>query len=185
MISIFVSLVISTLFGTTAFSNEPTKPPSLFIDKGACPFECCTYRDWKATQETIIRKKPNRKSEIITTIKAGSTVRAITGEVHVNPVKFVIKKQTTTYKSGDILWVYTYLGEGYFKVWFAGKMYEEDLGFSPYGGTEGARCEKGLKCSGELGKNLKFTWWVQIQTGDGSIGWTDEPDHFDNKDACS
>ena len=23
-------------------------PPMPYIDQGACPFECCTYRDWVA-----------------------------------------------------------------------------------------------------------------------------------------
>lgn len=27
-------------------------------------------------------------------------------------------------------------------------------------------------------------WWVQIETPAGQVGWTDQPDHFGNKDAC-
>jgi len=29
-------------------STGERKPPSIHIDKGACPFECCTYREWVA-----------------------------------------------------------------------------------------------------------------------------------------
>src|SRR6476661_2097404 len=29
-------------------------PPMPYIDKGACPFECCTYRQWSVKQPTAV-----------------------------------------------------------------------------------------------------------------------------------
>jgi hypothetical protein len=43
---------------------------------------------------------------------------------------------------------------------------------------------------GEAPEDLKVEtwpetkWWVQIKTSSGQVGWSDEPDHFDDKDAC-
>jgi hypothetical protein len=63
-------------------------------------------------------------------------------------------------------------------------MREEDLGFSPYGGSAGARCEDDKQCWGELERKLEFTWWVKVRSKDGRVGWSDQPEHFGNKDAC-
>ncbi len=82
------------------------------------------------------------------------------------------------------MWVYTYLGEGRFKVWRDGAVQEEDLGFSPHGGSPGARCENKRQCWGELEKALKFSWWVKVRSKEGWEGWSDQPEHFGNKDAC-
>jgi hypothetical protein len=111
-------------------------------------------------------------------------VEAITGEVHATPVRFVVKKPHAEYKPGDVLWVYTYLGEGHFRVWRNGAMQEEDLGFSPYGGSSGARCQNRQQCWGELEKELKSTWWVKVRSQEGWEGWSNQPEHFGTKDAC-
>lgn len=31
-----------------AAPTSAPKPPKVFVDKGACPFECCKYREWIA-----------------------------------------------------------------------------------------------------------------------------------------
>lgn len=88
----------------------------------------------------------------------------------------------TQYKTNDIIWVFTYIGEGFFKVSYKGKMYEEDLKFSPYGGTAGRRCEQSPRCFGELQEELKFVWWVKILAPDGKIGWTNQRENFIDED---
>ena len=159
-------------------------PPSTYVDKGACPFECCVYRAWNVTADTVAYARPDTKASRVGLLRAGKMVEAITGEVHVTPGRFVVKKRHAEYKPGDILWVYTYLGEGRFRVWRKGAMQEEDLGFSPYGGSLGARCESGERCWGELERELAFTWWVKVRSLEGWEGWSDQPGHFGNKDAC-
>lgn len=160
-------------------------PPARYIDKGACPFECCIYRAWNAKKDTIFHAHPDKASKVIGIVEMGTTVEAITGEVHSSPVRFVVKKPHAEYTPGDILWVYTYLGEGHFKVWRNGVMQEENLGFSPYGGSPGARCENNEQCWGELEAELNFSWWVKLRSSEGWQGWSYQPEHFGNKDACS
>lgn len=180
--AVLVTFLILTPGGS--FPSE-TAAPTALIDKGACPFECCAYRIWKAEENTTAYAGPDRNSKIIGTFKAGTTVEGLTGEVHVQPARFMVKKRHADYQPGDVLWVYTYLGEGYFKVWYQGKMFEEDLGFSPYGGSPGKRCEKQPGyCWGELEKELRFTWWVRVKSSDGWVGWSDTPENFSNKGEC-
>src|SRR5215510_9222039 len=87
-------------------------PPPTYIVKDVCPFECCVYRAWHTKTDTVAYAKPDQNTKVVGLIKAGATVEALTGEVHSRPVRFVVKKPHAAYKPGDVLWVYTYVGEG-------------------------------------------------------------------------
>jgi len=182
MKTLLIIVVAAFLPGVASGADSP---PAWYIDKGACPFECCTYRAWTAKADTVLYAKPNKNAKVVGRLKAGATVDAVTGEVHSSPVAFVVKVPHAGYKPGDVLWVYTYLGEGRFKVWRDGAMREEDLGFSPYGGSPGSHCEDRVQCWGELKNHLESTWWVNVRSKEGREGWSNEPAHFGNKDACS
>ncbi len=78
-------LVVSVCTGQ---STGEQKPPSIHIDKGACPFECCTYREWVARTEVTLLDGPNRK-RVVGRIKKGESVLALTGEVHSIPLRVV------------------------------------------------------------------------------------------------
>lgn len=90
----------------TIFSKEVTFNPNLYIAKGACPFECCAYQDWYSEKEIFIYAKPSDNSKIIKIIPKGVKVIAVTGEVHLNPAKFIFrKKHWHGYKPNDIIWI--------------------------------------------------------------------------------
>jgi hypothetical protein len=174
-----VSLFLICLFCCgPALTLEPTPPESL-VDKGACPFECCKYRTWYVEKRVDLREKPELNSKIVAALEPGSAVEAVTGEVHVTAGIFSVQKAFSRYEPGDRFWVYTYLGEGWFKTWYEGRYYEEDLGCSP---NEISECSSNL---GGFEKEPVSVWWVLIKTENGKIGWTNSPDSFSNKDACS
>jgi hypothetical protein len=168
----------------TAHPQTYKAPPKFFIDKGACPFECCKYRAWKTKKTTIAYSRPDARSQQVGKFIAGSEVVAVTGEVHVAPGRFVFKQAVGNYKPGDILWVYTYLGEGRFKVWFDGKMYEEGLPFSPYNPGQECAATDPTNCFGKLERKLKMAWWIKIKSKNGLVGWTNQGDNFDGADGC-
>ncbi len=180
-----IPTILLTLSAVNTASPQPrAAPPKFYIDKGACPFECCTYRIWKVRKTTIAYARPDTNSPRIGWFKAGTKVVAITGEVHTVSSRFVVKKPYQRYKPGDVLWVYTYLGEGVFKVWFDGKMYKESLIFNPGGGSLGKRCEASNYCWGELDRELKMKWWIKIKSKEDRIGWTNRGENFSGADAC-
>lgn len=186
MKNIFCLTTLLTLYALTGLQAYPqTKPPAVYVDKGACPFECCTYRKWKTVKTTIAFTRPNKQSKRVGKFRTGSNVVALTGEVRTVPGKFVILKEHGKYKPGDVLWVYTPLGEGFYKVWFKGKMYDEELEYmsGPFERSLPS-CEETPDCWGKLDQELRVEWWVKIRSAEGWVGWTDQAGNFDNKDAC-
>lgn len=170
-------------FGIDSYSQS--RPPAVYVDKGACPFECCTYRKWRTEKATIAYLQPNKGSRRVGTFKVGTSVVGLTGEVRTIPGKFVILKEHGRYKPGDVLWVYTPLGEGIYKVWFNGKMHEEELEYmsGPFEQSMPS-CEDTSDCWGKLETKLNVQWWVKIKSAAGWVGWTDEALNFSNIDAC-
>jgi hypothetical protein len=179
---LFVSfLSIAHLSG----SDKPQKsPPNVFVDKGACPFECCTYRAWRATKRTTAFSAPDKSSSVLNSIATGTQIVALTGEVHTTAGRFLVKRDHNQYKSGDVLFVYTPKGEGFFKVWFGGRMYEEQLGFSSEGGFPDSRCSNSALCWGQLESELKSVWWVKVKLPSGRIVWIKDTQNFTGKDGC-
>jgi hypothetical protein len=151
--------------------QEMTDPPQLYIDKGVCPGEGCRYvGTLKIMKTTFAYARPDQGSRRWFQFMAGDDAIPLTGEVHSFPGRFVVRKARGKYKPGDVLWLYTYLGEGHFKIWFGGKMYPEAMSFSPYGSAKG--CEGSPHCWGDLVQELKTTWWVKIKDKYGLTGWT-------------
>ena len=175
------------LFSLSVPAQQQTRQhPATFVDKGACPFECCMYRRWKTLKNTVAYALPDKRSKRVGTFKKGTNVRGLTGEVRtLTPGKFVIKKPHEKYKPGDVLWVYTPAGEGYYKIWFKGKMLLEEMDYmsGPYETTYPA-CADSPDCWGELETPLKTVWWVKVRSSTGWIGWTDQTENFGNMDAC-
>jgi len=141
-----------------------TAPPSPYIAKGACPFECCTYRDWTALKPITLYDSPNGKT--IGTLKQGQVVKALTGEIRSTPVRATAAKDhpEAGIKAGDVFFVLHYVGEGVWSVWRAGHVAQ----FEMYTGSA-----------------PKTVWWVKVRTRAGMIGWAISDRDFGNQDACA
>ena len=150
----------------TARAADDLKPPSIYVDKGACPFECCTYREWVARTDLTLVDSPDGK-KVVAQIKKGENVLALTGEIHSVPLQIVSPHDypDAGVKAGDTIYILHYEGEGFWKVWHDGKLVEIDN-----------LPDKGTK--------PKTTWWVKLKTSSGAVGWTVEHHNFENQDAC-
>lgn len=143
-----------------------TAPPSPYIAKGVCPFECCQYRDWTALQAITLYDKPNGKA--IGALKKGEIVKALTGEVHSKPLRVVTAHEhpEAKIKPGETIYILHYTGEGFWSVWHNGRVVEVE-NFS------------------EEGPYPKETWWVKLRTHAGIIGWAISDRNFGNQDSCA
>jgi hypothetical protein len=175
--------------------QAPAGPPMPYEEAGACPFECCTYRDWTARGPIGVRSDRRTGSPVVFTLKKGDVVRALTGVVViVKPGRVQFKKPldlnamsgTTLSKihvePGDTLFLLINRGEGETGAWFKGRVYDSVEGssflFSDCAGRQST-------CDGVLLEMPTMVWWVRIRTAEGREGWINVPDEFDNKDACS
>ena len=174
MLRIRICLIALSLFGVSAVYGD--EHPEFYVDKGACPFECCTYREWRVEKATLLYAKPKVGSPFVGVAKKGILVQAETGEVHTKPGKFRVKRDLPNLRKGDILWVYTYLGEGYFKIWYRGKLIEQEVGIDYRNPSSDDW--------GYFEVIPDSTWWVKVRTSEGIEGWTNQPENFSNKDAC-
>src|SRR5688572_11341642 len=77
----FNFLVLTIMGCSLAFGQRNSKPPQPYFDRGACPFECCTYRDWNVTEPTVVRKAMNDRSPVAFRLKKGERVVGVTGVV--------------------------------------------------------------------------------------------------------
>jgi hypothetical protein len=175
----FFSVLIFSIGET--FAQTPKLP---FRDVGACPFECCSYRQWRANKDTIIYKQMRDNSPIAFRIKKREKVTGLTGVVvtkkagRVKALKDLTEKeysrdfneQEFSIKSGDVFYVLTSIGEGFYRLWYKGKFFQDQI---------------------DTEKNMKILtmpvadWWVKIKNRKGQSGWTKLPENFDNKDTCS
>lgn len=177
----FLFFVIGLFLTGNTFAQGPKVP---YKDVGACPFECCLYRGWTANKDTVLYKQMSEKSPIAFRVKRREKVTGITGTVITNKAGTVkaladitatedskeITGKKFTVKSGDIFYVLTSMGEGFYQLWYKGKFFQDEI----YN-------EKTMK----ILTKPESVWWVKIKNRRGQIGWTKLPENFDNKDGCS
>lgn len=80
----------------------------------------------------------------------------------------------------------TYLGEGTYKVWHSGRVFEDAEIYPFVGNVDIYVAGKKIKPDWAARKSdPQSTWWVQVKLGDKKIGWTKETKNFGNMDSCS
>ena len=109
-----------------------------------------------------------RGTTVVVKIPAGQTVTGVTGWVISKPRRHVATHdfEDSEIRKGDIYYVLHPIGEGFWAVWFKGKVVQVELE-----DQDGAQQDDSV-------------WWAQIRTRDGKTGWTIVTDNFDDQDAC-
>ncbi len=155
------------------------RPPERYVAKGACPFECCQYRQWTVENDTVLYAAPGSK-KVVGKARKGTRVRGLTGELHLTPEPAVMIVDHEVPKD-TIVFLLDNLGEGSGNVYIDGKIVVSELGTGIV-----QYCFD--HCWGETllppGNGKPTVWWVKVKLPNGVIGWTDQPDNFGNKDAC-
>lgn len=159
-------------FVVAARAQGPRLP---YSDPGACPFECCTYRNWTANKDTTIYTQMRDGASRAYTVRKGETVRGVTGVVITNRAGIAKAKVAVTIGSrtrvakGETIYLLTYQGEGFFKVWYKGRV------------ISGVEIDEDKF---NVTRQADAVWWVKIRNRQGKVGWSKLPDNFDNKDQC-
>ncbi|HVF46753.1 MAG TPA: hypothetical protein VNA17_04235 [Pyrinomonadaceae bacterium] len=171
---IIFGITLSLVLLASITSAQNSRPPIPYIDRGACPFECCTYRDWTVDKPTTVRSAMRDGSPIAFRLRKGARVKGMTGVVITSqPGEVRVLKQTkigsVTARPGNIIYLLTYEGEGFHKVWFRGRVSSEE--------TYDTSVFRSVR-------EPKAVWWVKVRNSRGKVGWSREPENFGNKDQC-
>src|ERR1043165_8911274 len=201
-VGITLLLVVTSLLSQTAAASAQGARKALpfyYEDHSACPFECCAYRRWSVTADTIIYKDRVEGARAAFRVKKGEHVIGLTGVVvTLKPGKAIVKKATqlglngrqAQVKAGDVLYLLHYEGEGIYKFWFGGRIYEAEMpsapdlvNQSPADSVNQSPAEKQLR-NIQLISEPQTVWWVKVRNKRGQTGWSKQDDHFGDMDAC-
>ncbi len=188
------ALALAAPPATVAAGEVPVDEAGYFVDRGACPFECCAYGKWTVGEDTPLRAGPGI-GEIVGLARKGTSVRSLTGAVYTRPVPVdVVHDHTgaypkTEFKAGDRLYVLTYLGEGFTRAWFEGRfleievvsMADQDMDRFHVCAAPSAECWWSVDPAYRLRDHV---WWVQMRLPDGTEGWTSDVENFRGQDGC-
>jgi len=163
---IMFSMVLLSGILHAANDDAGKVPPRVFVDDGACPFECCTYRQRTVEKPTRLVDAPNGK-KVVGTLSEGDVVQGLTGKVISTPIAAKADRDIpeTPIKAGDTFYVLHYEGEGYWKVWFQGKIASVHQSVMDV-------------------PHPKAEWWVKIKDSQGNTGWALSQGNFAHQDAC-
>ena len=157
-------------------------PDSVFVRHGACPFECCMYRECTARAAIAPRAQPRDSAPAGFTLQPGEVFSADSGNVYVTSAQLVVVTDSVgdahywSFSPGDTLVVLDHVGEGHFSVWQDGKVQD----------TEGFWWPGRQPAVADTIGTWKTEWWVHATRSDGRSGWfiADNSIQFDNADAC-
>ena len=143
--------------------------PDQIIDRGVCPYEMCRYGErWLARQDVnAFNAPPDRFGAppeslgVATVIRKGTWVTTITGLVIAKQHQGRVISGTSyggggasgpSLRSGQVLAIYSYLGEGCVSSWIEGRFY--------------------VVCMVEAEPtSWRQEWWVQVRTAAGRTVW--------------
>lgn len=163
------------------------RPPDPYVAKEACPFECCTFREWTVEKEIELYDAPAGR-KLGRRLLPGAAALGLTGEVHLRPrpmlagIAFAADESFDSAKkveipAGALVFQLDHLGEGFARFWYDGKFFVAEL----------VQClvfEE--ECWGEAldpAPPEDHAWWVEVRLADGSEAWARD-EGFGNMDSC-
>lgn len=169
-------LLLGSLLAVTPVLPAQGPPPEPYVQRDVCPFECCTYRTWTAT-DTIAMLRAEGGSDTLLLLPPGALFQAVTGNVHLRQVGIVLLRTPFTVPeedslpalslaAGDTAWVLSYLGEGWYSVWIEGT-----IRALPAFWDDRREYPRPMDRPGRLVREPDPVWWVRVTMGPGREGW--------------
>jgi hypothetical protein len=170
--------------GGQTHGTRSSPPPIPYEDHGACPFECCAYRSWTANSLTPILTDRRKGSPVAFQVHEREQVQGVTGVVvTLKAGRAEVFKQTELgakklkVKPGDVIYILNYIGIGQWKFWFKGKVDSDFI-------ADVNDSESDSELDMRIRAHPDVEWWVKIRNSRGQVGWSGQPDHFDDMNAC-
>lgn len=131
-------------------------------------------------------------TRVVGSAQRGASVEGLTGEVHLTPTPILVRfpvrlpgQSELRVPAREVVFILDYHGEGYGNIWWNGQILQAPVarGVADHCPFPTRRCWAEYLFPGQAA-NQRGTWWVQVRTPDGVIGWTSESGNFGNMDAC-
>ncbi|WP_426110347.1 hypothetical protein [Massilia sp. PWRC2] len=159
-----------------------TAPPANYESWGICPFECCTYRQWRADADIPVHQDRNEHSAVVFRLHRGEVVDGVTGVVVAEKAGAITISRALrdgyidgsaqpqlSLAAGDVIYMVSPLGEGAYLFWYQGKVYKSGTDLAGMPGVDAGAA--------------KFVWWKQVRNSASKSGWT-RSEKFKAVDAC-
>jgi hypothetical protein len=163
-------------------------PPIPFDDNGACPFQCCTYREWSVDWDTDIRSDRHDEAPLAFHAALNETVQALTGVVTTTKAGRASASRDVRVGANHLLvpkgrpiYLLRNVGGGDWKIWVDGVI---DQQYIPSQGYCVGDKQSSDECAITVTDQPEVVWWAKVQNARGQEGWTREVEHFGNIDAC-
>lgn len=153
-------------------SLAPRRPPEPYVDRGVCPFECCTYRDWTAREPLRAFRAPRDRSAEAFALARGESFDALTGDVYIDtvgvvrvdePVPWMTEPDSIgRFEPGDTVYVLSYRGEATYNLWHRGRVVQVANFWAPPPSPMEPPARGTL-----VRKGSKAHWWVRIRNAGG------------------
>jgi hypothetical protein len=180
------TLALAGCLMTAATASPPETPPIPYYDWGACPFECCTYREWEAEKSVTAHSERSEASARAFSVAKGEKIRAVTGVVVTTRPGIVRIRSAGKYgysktgapepqlslQPGETIYTLHYEGEGSYLFWYEGKTYSDGIGEGDDNGPF------------DVVSQPEYVWWAKLKNTAGKVGWTKDIDAFAHVDRC-
>ena len=177
-----VSPVITYRFPDKERAPGPPPGPHFEDITGVCFDGSCLLKEWIVARETVLYGEHDPGAAVVATVTPHQILSVVQVLSEVKPVRAVVVFDQGRFLQGDEFYILNSLGEGYFRVWYYGRVVEEEiLGVSMEQAENGEwmKCpEPDVNCWAEAQGYPEEVWWARIKTGDGREGWLREPASF-------
>lgn len=75
--------------GEASSQDNFPEPPAVYVDKGACPGECCAFRRWSVLKDAALFDKPGG-TRVVGVVKKGEWVKGLTGSIYISPTRLKV-----------------------------------------------------------------------------------------------
>ena len=161
------ALLLLALIGATSglYAEEIDVP---FVVENACPFEGCTFGKWTVLKDTTVFQRPEKKSPIVGTLKAGTSVSVVSGIEYVTPGKAIVIGKPYSHEKiidpDEEILILNYQGEGRSQVFHNGQLFITKIA------RKKSRCSDNSNwryCWVKVIQEPISIWWVEVK----NMGW--------------
>jgi hypothetical protein len=183
----FAIVIVIGVIGCGRITKQ-AGPPIPYDEDGACPFQCCTYREWTVDWDTDIHSDRHDEAPVAFHAALNETVQAMTGVVTTTKVgrasasrQVTIGAQHLVVPAGETIYLLRNVGGGDWKIWLNGVV---DQQYIPSQGYCNGDRKSSDECAITIAEQPETVWWAKVQSSRGQEGWTREIEHFGNIDSC-